>query len=84
MVVSWNKTDDGIWYGVSGDEHTSTRLYLIAERLPSSRGWDWALWQSGEPMILARGIAPSALQAAAAAELAAACWSEPGLGVPSQ
>lgn len=73
MVISWNKTDDRIWFGTWGDA-ARILLYLVAERLPDAGGWDWAVWQPDKPGILRRGVAASALQATATAEAAAACW----------
>jgi hypothetical protein len=74
LVVSWDKTDDRIWYGVWGDDQASIRLYLVTERLPDLSGWDWFVWQSNKPRILRRGFASSASEATAAAETAAAHW----------
>lgn len=73
MVVSWDKTEDRIWFGTWGDD-ALVLLYLVIERLPSGTGWDWAVWQSRSPKILRRGVAASAPEAAAAAEVAAAHW----------
>ena len=84
MIVSWDKTGEHIWFGVWSNTRIATRLYLVAERLPASKGWDWAVWQSDEPMILRRGIAPSALEAAASAEVAASRWWEVGQTVLSK
>jgi hypothetical protein len=81
VVVSWDKTDDRIWFGTWGDGLAPTRLYLIAEILPDSSGWDWAVWQSDPPMILSRGVAPSASLAADAAEAAAESWQQGGKNV---
>jgi hypothetical protein len=74
MTVSWDKTDDRIWFGKWNNDHTIIPLYLVIEQLPHSRGWDWAVWQSDKPMVLRRGIASSALEAATAAEVAATPW----------
>jgi hypothetical protein len=74
LVVSWDKADDRIWYGVWGDDQASIRLYLVAERLPDLSGWDWSVWQSNKPRILRRGFASSASEATAAAETAASHW----------
>ena len=83
MVVSWHTTDDRIWFGTWRDNDApAPSLHLVTECLPNSKRWDWAVWQSDEPMILRRGIAPSALDAAAAAEAAAARWREAENKVP--
>jgi hypothetical protein len=82
MVVSWDKTADRIWFGTWGDGHLPVLLYLVAERLPDLSGWDWAVWQPQQPMIVRRGIAPSASRAAAAAEAAAAQWAWGSKTVP--
>lgn len=74
MVVSWDKSDGHIWYGVLGDDQAGIRLYLVVECLPDLSGWDWSVWQANKPKILRRDIAPSALEAAAAAETAAVRW----------
>jgi hypothetical protein len=75
MVVSWDKTTDGIWFGTWGDGHLPARLYLVVECLPDLSGWDWAVWQADKTIIVKRGVAPSASRAATAAEAAAALWA---------
>jgi hypothetical protein len=74
MALSWDKTEDGIWYGRWNGRNKAIRLHLVVERLPDAKGWDWAVWQIDKPAILRRGAAPSALDAAAAAETAAEHW----------
>jgi len=84
MIVTWDRTDDMIWFGIWKDSEEATPLYLIAERLPKSNEWDWAVWQSNKPVILKRGIAPSALKATAFAEGAASRWRDVGQVVPGE
>ena len=69
MTIVWDRSDDRIWYGRwASDETRGRRLYLIVERLPNRRGWDWAVWQPDGPKIARRGIEATAPEAATAAE----------------
>jgi hypothetical protein len=81
MIVSWDRTDDRIYFGTWGNYQATVRLRLVAERLPDSEGWDWTVWQSDRPKIVRRGLAPSGPEATAAAEAAAADWWNPGSNV---
>jgi hypothetical protein len=72
MAVSWDKSDNHIWFGAWGEPGATTALYLVAECLPESSRWDWAVWRRDRPTVLARGVALSAAEATAAAEAAAA------------
>jgi hypothetical protein len=76
MVVSWDKTDSRIWFATWEEGDPAIRLYLVAETLPhpGGGGWDWSVWQSDRPVIVRRGVAPTAQEAADAAEAAAARW----------
>jgi len=76
MVVSWDKTDNHIWFATWEESDPALRLYLVVETLPLSGGggWDWSVWQSDRPVIVRRGAAPTAQQAADAAESAASGW----------
>jgi hypothetical protein len=71
VTITWDKTDEQIWFGVWRGDEAPAPLYLIAERLPKSHTWDWAVWQPNKPAILRRGTASSPLDAAANAEEAA-------------
>jgi hypothetical protein len=76
MVVSWDKTDSRIWFGVWEEGDPAIRLHLVVESLPfpGGGGWDWTVWHSANPVILRRGAALTAQAAADAAEAAAAGW----------
>jgi hypothetical protein len=76
MVVSWDKIDSYIWFGLWEDGDPPVRLHLVVESLPSHgrAGWDWSVWQSDRPVIVRRGVAATAQEAADAAEAAANGW----------
>jgi len=74
MAISWDRSDDRIWFGKFSGEEASDRLYVVVECLPRLKGWDWAVWRGKAPRMLARGISRSASQAASAAEMAAMRW----------
>jgi hypothetical protein len=76
MIVSWDKTDTRIWFGLWEHGDPPVRLHLVVESLPlhGSRGWDWSVWQADRPLIVRRGAAPGAQEAADAAEAAANSW----------
>jgi hypothetical protein len=80
MTISWDKTDELVWYGVWTDEPTTFRVNLVAEHLPESERWAWTVWQSDEPRILRRGVAAGATEASASAEVAAIGWRRIGAG----
>jgi hypothetical protein len=76
MIVSWDKTDSRIWFGIWAEGDPAIRLHLVVESLPfpDGRGWDWTVWRTANPVILRRGAAPTAQAAADAAEAAAGAW----------
>jgi hypothetical protein len=63
MAIAWDMSDDHIWYWKSTDDAMRLRLCLVAEHLPESQHWAWTVWQSDQPKILRRGIAPGAADA---------------------
>jgi hypothetical protein len=76
MVVSWDKTDSHIWFALWEQGDPPVRLHLVVESLafPGGGGWDWSVWQADRPVIVRRGAAPTAQEAADAAEAAAGGW----------
>jgi hypothetical protein len=80
MTIAWDKSDELVWYGIWTGEPVTFRLHLVAEHLPESERWAWAVWQSDEPRILRRGVATGAAEATTAAELAAIGWRRIGAG----
>jgi hypothetical protein len=72
MVVSWDGSDNHLWFGAWGEAGATTAQPLVAEPLPESSCWDLAVWRRDRPTVLARGVALSAAEATAAAETAAA------------
>jgi hypothetical protein len=74
MAITWDKTDDNVWYGKFTEDAGMLQIYLVAEHLPESARWAWTIWQAHEPRVLRRGTAPDAAQAVIAAEKVAIVW----------
>jgi hypothetical protein len=75
MSLGWSKVDEALFAAVSG--RNGARYQLIAEQLPDTDGWDWAVWRLGDAPAAARhGAAPSANTAMRAAEAAASHWDD--------
>ena len=67
MSLGWSKVDDALFAAIAG--RNGARYQLIAEQLPNTDGWDWAVWRLGDAPATARhGDAPSVQAAIKVAE----------------
>jgi hypothetical protein len=71
MSLTWDMTQDTVWFARSEDSVTGLRLYAVVESLPHRDDWDWSVWLPDGPKLTKRGIARSAVEAATAADEAA-------------
>lgn len=75
MSLGWSKVDDALFAAIAG--RNGARYQLIAEQLPNTDGWDWAVWRLGDAPAAARhGNAPSVQAATKAAEAAVQHWDD--------
>jgi hypothetical protein len=74
MSVSWDCSEDAIWFACVSDSYANAFLYLVVEKLPRSKGWDWAVWHPKWLPSERSGKARSASAAAMQAEIAASRW----------
>jgi hypothetical protein len=75
MSLGWSKVDEALFAATSGCN--GARYQLIAEQLPDTDGWDWAVWRLGDAPATARhGDAPSVQAAIKAAEAAVQHWDD--------
>jgi hypothetical protein len=78
MSLAWSKVDEAL-FATAISRRNGARYQLIAEPLPHTDGWDWAVWRLGDAPDTARhGDAPSAQAAIKAAEAAAQHWDDTG------
>jgi hypothetical protein len=70
MSLTWT-LQDRIRFARCDDSLTGLVLYAIVECLPDGDAWDWSVWLPDDPKRIKYGVARSASEAVAAADVAA-------------
>jgi hypothetical protein len=52
MSLGWSKVDEALFAATSA--RNGARYQIIAEQLPDTDGWDWAVWRLGDAPATAR------------------------------